>query len=181
MVRITTGKAKNKKLESPEIPGYQGVKEKVKMAIFAILEDHVKEATCLDLFAGSGNLGIEALSRGADYCDFVDKNWEAVKTIQKNLKETEFLENSDVHQQESVKFVSDAPSKYDIIFMDPFYKDVKHKYLMELLPEILNPKGVVVFLHGEDLNIKSVLQNSNLNVVDSRKYGKTFVEFMTHK
>lgn len=180
MVRITTGKAKNRKLRSPKIPEFRAVQEVAKSAVFSILEDKTANAVCLDLFAGSGNLGIEALSRGATYCDFVDENRKAIKTIEKNLRATGFNhpETAQIHQQEAVKFVADSPREYDIVFADPFYKDVKHKFLMELLQETLAPQGVVIFFHGENLDMEQLIKKTDFRIAESRRYGKSYVDFL---
>jgi 16S rRNA (guanine966-N2)-methyltransferase len=178
MTRITTGTAKNKVLKSPDIPGFQAVQEVAKLAVFAMLGDSIIESTCLDLFAGSGNIGIEALSRGASWCDFVDINRKSVEVIEKNLINCQLQEKAEIHQQEVAKFVANAEKTYDIVFLDPFYADIKHKYLMELLPEVLNPQGSAIFFHGESLDMEDLLKKANLKITDNRRYGKCFVDFL---
>ncbi|MBD3366410.1 16S rRNA (guanine(966)-N(2))-methyltransferase RsmD [candidate division WWE3 bacterium] len=178
MLRITTGTAKNRKLKTPKIPKFRAVQEVAKQAVFAVLAEKTSGATCLDLFAGSGNMGIEALSRGANWCDFVDEDGRATKAIEQNLKTTNLQQKAEVHQKEAVKFVADCPRTYDIIFADPFYSDHKHKFLMELLPETLNENGVVVFFHEEGIDMAKLLEKSVLQSVDSRRYGKSFVDFL---
>ena len=89
MLRITSGTAKNKKIRVPKIQEFQAVQEVAKLAIFSMLGEKVVDATCLDLFAGSGNMGIEALSRGAKWCDFVDKNRKSTDVIKENLVNAE--------------------------------------------------------------------------------------------
>ena len=179
MLRITTGKAKNKKLKTPNIPEFQAVQEVAKLAIFSILGEKVHGAECLDLFAGSGNMGIEALSRGASKADFVDENSKAIKTIQKNLRNCNLSENATIHQMEAVKFIADTPEKYDIIFIDPFYKDVKHRFLMELLQEIIKENGIIIFFHGENLDMEDLIKKTKFKVIESRRYGKSHVDFLT--
>jgi len=178
VTRITTGSAKNKNLVSPNIPDFRAIQEVAKSAVFSVLGEKVVNSNCLDLFAGSGNMGIEALSRGASWCDFVDVNEKSVRAIEKNLIICNLKEKAGVYKQEAVKFVADTPSRYDLIFLDPSYSDVKHKYLMELLPEVLNENGIIVFFHGNNLNIDDLLEKSSAKVFDSRKYGKCFVDFL---
>ena len=146
MARITTGTAKNKTLKSPDILDFRAVQEVAKSAVFSVIGDQIQESTCLDLFAGGGNMGIEALSRGASFCDFVDSNRKSVEVIEQNLINCQLLEKAEIHQQEAAKFVANTEKTFDIIFLDPFYNDIKHKYLMEMLSEILNPQGIVIFL-----------------------------------
>jgi 16S rRNA (guanine966-N2)-methyltransferase len=178
MIRVTTGTAKNKTLDTPDISGFRAVQDVAKLAIFSILGDMVLEAECLDLFAGSGSLGIEALSQGASYCDFVDSSPKAIRTIQNNLQETSFTEKADTVKQEAAKFAANTANSYDVIFLDPFYKDTKHKYLMENLQEIINPNGTVVLLHGQNLDLDDLLQNTRFFIADQRKYGKSYATFL---
>ena len=178
-LRITTGTAKNKRLKCPKIPDFRAVQEIAKSAIFSILGESVLGATCLDLFAGSGNMGIEALSRGASWCDFVDENPKSTQAIEKNLQNTGLVERADVYKDEAVKFVGNCPNFYDIVFVDPFYDDVKHKFLMEMLQEAISDKGIVVFLHGDKMNMENLIKKTDFKVVESRKYGKSCVDFLT--
>jgi 16S rRNA (guanine(966)-N(2))-methyltransferase RsmD len=178
MTRITTGTAKNKVLKSPDIPGFQAVQEISKLAVFSMLGEKIQGSICLDLFSGSGNMGIEALSRGAAWCDFVDSNRVSVDTIKYNLSNCQFLDNAEVHHQESAKFAANTEKTYDIVFLDPFYADIKHKYLMEVLSEILNPKGIVIFFHGNNLDITDILKKTTFTKTDTRRYGKCLVDFL---
>jgi len=182
MLRITSGSAKGKKLDTPDIPGYRAVQDKAKLAIFSILGRKILGAKCLDLYAGSGNLGIEALSRGGRYCDFVDESKRAEDVILKNLKDLNFLERSEVYRQDVIKFAADAFSKYDIIFVDPFYEDKHFRHLFQLLEEIINEGGVIVFSHGEDTDIDDALSKTqNLVVHDSKRYGSAHITIIKTK
>ncbi len=193
MIRITSGSAKNKKIKIPDIEGIRVAQDKVRQAVFSIIGDKIEEATCLDLYAGSGIMGIEALSRGASYCDFVDKEYNAIGTIKDNLTNCNFentlvedenkpyiLEKYNLHHMEAAKFTSKTPEKYDVIFADPFYNDLKLKHLFEGIEQCLSAYGIVVLLHGEALNIPQTLSNTNLIEVDSRKYGATLVSIIKH-
>ncbi|OGC47625.1 16S rRNA (guanine(966)-N(2))-methyltransferase RsmD [candidate division WWE3 bacterium RIFCSPHIGHO2_01_FULL_42_13] len=185
MLRITSGTAKGKKLISPEIPEFRAVQEVAKLAVFSILGNKVVGAVCLDLFAGSGNLGIEALSRGAAYCDFVDTDRVAEEAIFENLKQTGFLDKAEIRGQDAVKFTKDAMAEdrnYDIVFVDPFYKETHFKFLFENLEKILNPHGVVIFCHGSETDVKEILANtSRLRVHDEKRYGGAMVTVLQKK
>lgn len=176
MLRVTSGIAKGKKLKTPNLPEFRAVQDKAKLAIFSILGDKVVDAKCLDLYAGSGSLGIEALSRGGQWCDFVDETRTAELTIKDNLVETGFSEKAEIFKQDAVKFVGNAFEKYDIVFADPFYKDTHFRFLLQNVEEILNEKGVVVFSHGEDTDIEDALTNTkNLEIYDQKRYGSAFI------
>lgn len=178
MLRVITGIAKNTPLKTPYVEGYRGVQEIAKGAIFSIIGEEIKDSICLDLYAGSGNLGIEALSRGAKWCDFVDLNKSSVKCILDNLKKCKF-ENYEVFNKDSVKYVANTDKIYNYVFLDPFYDDTNHIFLMQNIEEILNPeKNMVIFLHGDKLDVEKVISKTNLKIIDERKYGKSFASFL---
>jgi len=178
-IRITTGTAKNRRLTAPNIEGFRAVQEVAKSSLFSILGDKVQGATCLDLYAGSGNLGIEALSRGAEWCDFVDENYESIGAIKENLGKCGFAEKAQVSRKDAVKFVVSSSRNYDIIFIDPFYQKTTHKHLILNLEKILNKTGVIVFFHGDNLNLQDLILDTALKIVDERKFGKSFFTLLT--
>ena len=179
-IRVSSGVAKNIQLSIPSNPEYKGVQEVAKQALFNIIGDDIVGTDCLDLYAGSGAIGIEALSRGAEYCDFVDEDKNAVKTINDNLSKTGFIEKATVFRDHAVKYVVNTPEKYDYIFIDPYYKDTSHVYLFKNLEEILNPSGIIAFFHGKELNLEETLKDSQLSVTTQRKFGKTYLTLISH-
>lgn len=178
-IRITTGTAKNKRLKAPDIEDFRAVQEVAKLSLFSILGDKIEGSVCLDLYSGSGNLGIEALSRGAEWCDFVDSNYYSQQAIEDNLVNCGFLEKSEVSRKEAVKFVLNAPRNYDVVFIDPFYKETSHKHLLSNLEDIINKDAIVAFFHGDNLNLKDLIQDTNLKIVDERKFGKSYFTLLT--
>ena len=178
MLRVTTGTAKNKQLEVPEIEGFRAVQEIAKQAVFSIIGEKVINARCLDLFAGSGNLGIEALSRGAERCDFVDEHPASVEVITKNLTATGFLELAEVVRKNAVKYVVNTDNVYDIVFADPFYHDTANLHLFKNLGRILKPQGFVVFFHGDQLDMEKMLKDTGLRIQTQRKFGLSRVTIL---
>ena len=179
MLRVTSGTAKGKKLKTPDLPEFRAVQDKAKLAIFSILSEKVIGAKCVDLYAGSGSLGIEALSRGAQWCDLVETTRTGELTIKDNLVATRFTEKAEIFKQDAVKFVGNAFEKYDIVFADPFYKETQFRFLFENIQEMLKEKGVVVFSHGEETDIKDALSNaSKLEIYDQKRYGNAFVTIL---
>lgn len=178
-IRITTGIAKNKKLKAPDIEGFRAVQEVAKSSVFSILGDKVPESMCLDLFSGSGNMGLEALSRGAEWCDFVDSNYFSCEAIRENIVNCGFLEKAEVIRKEAAKYVVNTEKTYDIIFLDPFYDDTNHKFLVSNLENILNKDGLIVFFHGENLDLKSLIEGTGLNIMEERKFGKSFFTILS--
>lgn len=181
MIRVTSGLAKGKKLLLPNNQKVTAVKEVVKLAIFSILGDKVAGANCLDLYSGSGNLGIEALSRGAVSCDFVDETKSSIETIEKNLAVCRLKDQATVLWEDSVKYLANSQSTYDAIFADPYYTELDHKHLIKLATEKLNPDGVF-FLLTSSTNpapeLPKELESTGIQH-QSRKYGKTLLTLLT--
>lgn len=181
MIRITSGTAKGKKLILPNNQKVTAVKEVVKLAIFSILGDKLTGATCLDLYAGSGNLGIEALSRGATCCDFVDETKSAIETIEKNLAICGLKDQATVLWEDSVKYLANSQSTYDAIFADPYYTELNHRHLIKLAVERLNPGGLFFLLTSSSNptpELPKELESADIQH-QSRKYGKTLLTIFT--
>ena len=172
-LRITTGSAKNKKLAAPELPGFRAVQEIAKSSLFSIIGDRVEGAVCLDLFAGSGNLGIEALSRGAAWCDFVDGNKESAEALKINIDNCGFFDKSSVSLKNAVKYVAATNKKYDLIFMDPFYNDLSQKHLLNLLKDRLKETGQLFYFYPPEHTpeIRLMVETSGLVINDFREFG----------
>lgn len=180
MPRITTGSAKNKNIEVPDVPNIRVVQDIYKLALFSIISDRILNTECLDLYAGSGSLGLEALSRGARFCDFVDESRKAVTVIQKNINSCGFQDKSHVHYDNATKYVANTHKRYDVIFADPFFDDLKHKFLMQNLEEILNENGLIAFSHGKELDINEQIAGTQLKIETERRFGKSHLTILTH-
>lgn len=178
--RITAGDLKNKKLKIPNFPDLRVVRDKVRQAIFMILETKIKNAKVADIFSGSGSLGFESISRGAKSVDFVDENYSCARTLEENAKLLKVSDKIIVHHTKALGFLANTSEKFDIIFLDPFYEDVKHKFLVKLAEESLNTDGLIVFLH-QNADIEELIEKTDLEAVDERKYGKTTVTFLKKK
>ena len=178
MIRVTSGIVKNKKLEIPEILSIRVVQDIVKLALFSIIGDKINDADCLDLFAGSGNLGIEALSRGAKWCDFVDENYLAKETIEKNLFTCGFTDRAEVFLKDALKYVTKTQKNYDIVFLDPFYENISHRFLMKNIGVILKANGVIAFTHGQNLDMSKLIEGTNLVIETQRKFGASVLTIL---
>ena len=182
MIRITSGTAKGKRLQLPNNKKITAVKEVVKLAIFSIIGDKIENAACLDLFAGSGNLGIEALSRGASFCDLVDESKTSIETIEKNLKNCGFTDRANPIWDEVLKFLANTESKYDIIFADPYYTETNHRHLIKLAMERLNPHGLLFLLSSAGTaSIELPKELAGTVYLETRKYGKTLLTIISLK
>ena len=178
-LRISSGTAKNIILDTPNIPEYRAVQEVAKQAVFNILADNILGKECLDLYAGSGNMGLEALSRGALLCDFVDENKRSTNTIESNVIKCGFENKTEIIKNDAVKYVSNTPEKYDFIFADPFYKNTSHIHLFKGMQEILHENGMVIFFHGGDIDWEDTLKDTKFKIVDNRRFGKSHITFLT--
>ena len=123
MLRIITGSAKGKKLVTLEGEATRPTSERIKGAMFSSIQFDIEYRRVLDLFAGSGQLGLEALSRGADSCTFVDLEREAMEIVKKNATLTGFFDKSRFSVADWRNFIRKAAGrdKYDLVFIDPPY------------------------------------------------------------
>ena len=179
-MRVIAGSAGGIQLTAPK-RGVRPTMDRVKAAIFSSLAGEIVGARILDLFAGSGALGIEALSRGAASALFVDEDRQSTATIEKNLAKTKL--NGRVRQQEVFEFLKRAPGeRFEIIFADPPYEKTKsgerftEKLLSnEALPQLLQPAGIFVL---EKRPAEKLPEAKQWNVIRSKTYGATEVLFL---
>jgi 16S rRNA (guanine966-N2)-methyltransferase len=178
--RITSGEFRSRKLRLPKHPNLKYVKDIVRQAIFMIIGEKIIDAKVLDLFSGSGIIGFESLSRGADFVDFVDENYSSIETTKINAHDLKVEDKIEAHHTKAITYCGNTDKNFDIVFLDPYYEDRHHKFLLQLISENLNPEGIIVFLHG-GTDIKELTQNLNYEIYDERKYGSTIVTFLRIK
>ncbi len=145
-MRVITGSARGRKLK--ELPGLdtRPTTDKVKESIFNIVQFDVEGRSVLDLFAGTGQLGIEALSRGAEKCVFVDSSRQATQIIRENVEHTGFTQNSRVVQSDAQAFLTSCREKFALAFLDPPYaSDLLEKALEKMAAiDIMSENGIIV-------------------------------------
>ena len=163
-MRVISGKYKGKILEGFDIKGTRPTMDRIKESMFASIQNYLKEAIVLDLFAGSGSLGIEALSNGAKSCYFVDKNKIAVKTITKN---TEGISNCFILYKDCLEALDTIKIQFDVILLDPPYHDnFINKVIDKIIDNnLLSDKGIIVCEVEENLV-------TNLDIIKEKSYGK---------
>lgn len=144
-MRVITGTARGRKLKEPLNSDIRPTTDKVKESVFNIIQFSIPEARVLDLFAGTGQMGIEALSRGAREAVFVDASPEAVKLVKENLRQTELAEKARVVRTDSLMYLKSG-EKFDVVFMDPPYAgDILEKALnIAMSFDILNENGIII-------------------------------------
>lgn len=180
-MRVISGIAKGRVLIGPKSHAIRPALDKVKGAIFNILYD-VEEKTVLDLFAGTGAIGIEALSRGADRAVFVDSGDEALRIIRKNLETCRFENIADVFKAAIPRDLGRIAKKFgvfDLIFVDPPYdKDLVNPVLLKVAKlGLLAEGGKIIVEHSPREVIREI---PGLISKDTREYGQTLISFLQH-
>lgn len=191
-VRIIAGKAKGIKIDIPR--GSRPVTDRIKTTIFDLLREDISQRTVLDLYAGSGSFGLEALSRGADRACFVDATKHAERAILRNVRSTGFLMDTEVIRSKVEDYLPLAISggeQYEVIFIDPPFKifntkdTTKMKSLMNLIKQLLPGyidwetklyKGVVIMKHPRRYPITE-LEIEGLRVHETLDFGRNSVSF----
>ena len=145
-MRVIAGSARGIVLKTPEGMQTRPTIDRVKEALFSIIHFDIPGAKVLDLFGGTGQLGIEALSRGAAAADFVDHSDAACKLIRENLRRTKFETAGKVTRGDYLEYLSRCREKYDIIFLDPPYAEVFLESALKRITEIdiLRSGGIIV-------------------------------------
>ena len=145
-MRVISGKARGVSLKTPEGITTRPTADRVKEAMFSIIHFDLPGAMVLDLFGGTGQLGIEALSRGAKSVDFIDKEESACKLIRENLRRSKFENYANVIRSEYDVFLKRCTNHYDIVFLDPPYAEVFLENSLKLITEIdiLQSSGIIV-------------------------------------
>ena len=143
-MRVIAGDKKGRRLVTPDGLDTRPTSDKVKEALFSIIQFELAGAQFLDLFAGSGQMGIEALSRGAERAVFVDMGRKPVECIRQNLKELSLSDRAEVHMQNVSDFVSFCNKKFDIVFMDPPYRDDLIVPILDNVAKITNEDGTII-------------------------------------
>ena len=142
-MRVITGTARGRRLKTPEGMDIRPTTDNVKESVFNILQFDIEGRRVLDLFAGTGQLGIECLSRGAKEAVFIDQSRDAVKIVKENLKTCGF--SAPVLQQDAISYLN-ACGKFDLIFVDPPYDAGLYKTVLEKINsiDILSEGGIIL-------------------------------------
>jgi 16S rRNA (guanine(966)-N(2))-methyltransferase RsmD len=152
MIRIISGIYKGRRLKLVSSASVRPMQDKVKGALFNILGDRLRGSVCLDGFAGTGSIGLEALSRGAERCVFVDEFYPSIKVIKANVAKCEAEEKSVVLHREFNRAVIDLAKqgvRFDIIFLDPPYRLLEERNPLKVIRKrgLLKPDGLIVLRH----------------------------------
>ena len=180
-MRIISGKYKGRVLKGYTLKGTRPTMDRVKESLFATINEYVNNSVCLDLFACSVALGLEALSMGAREVIFVDKEFIACKTIKSNLEMLDVNTNTTVLNMDYLKALERLyPKKFDLIFLDPPYKTDYLKKALEKIEELkLITDTSLVILESDDIN-KLTFSDYYIEV-KTKKYGDKYIRILKKK
>ncbi len=170
-MRVITGTARGRRLVTVE--GEDIVRptaDAVKEAIFSAIQFEIPQARVLDLFAGSGQLGIEALSRGAKEAYFVDSSKESIDVIKTNLTSTGFMERSKIYAMPFKAFFRSAGTVFDIALLDPPYRYGLIQKALPALENIMSENGVIICEHERECTLPKELERFKISKLLSRSH-----------
>ncbi len=182
-MRVVAGSAKGRRLKGPAVPGTRPVMDRVKTALFDILAPRIEGTRFLDLFAGTGSIGVEALSRGAEAATFVELSPEAVKIVRENLAITGLAGRAEVLRADAFKYLATARVSgrhFDIVYVaPPQYAGMAARALEQLDTEPLTEAGdlVIAQIHPRERGELDALTTGRLRRYDERRYGSTLLLF----
>jgi 16S rRNA (guanine966-N2)-methyltransferase len=174
-MRVIAGTARGVPLIAPRGAAIRPITDRVKETLFAILGDRVPEAQFLDLYAGSGAIGIEALSRGASRVDFVERDRGGVRALRSNLDRTRLTEDAAVHEMEVERFLASAEARWDVAVLDPPYEVRAIVAPLRALAPHLSPGASVVIKHFWRTETPEI---AGLVVTRQRRFGETMLTFL---
>lgn len=176
-MRIISGFLKGRNIKGYDIDGTRPTMDRVKESLFGIIQNNLKDSTCLDLFCGSGNLGIEAISNGSKLCYFVDNNPKVIKVVEENINNLNIKNNAKLlnfDYKKSLKYFKENNIKFDLIFVDPPYDyhviEKVIKYVSEY--DLLNEDGLLI-VEFEKEHLEEIY--NNLKLIKEKKYSWKYV------
>lgn len=182
-MRIISGQARGTVLYTLNGDSTRPTLDRVKESLFNIIQSKIREAVVLDLFAGSGALGIESLSRGAKKVVLCDKSKQAINIIKKNLEKTKLTTNAIIINDDYKNAIKETKDKFDIIFIDPPYmENIAVKAVENIIENnLLTDEGLIILETDDEQREIQQLQKINVNVQDLRRYGRVKLIFLNRK
>ena len=176
-MKVISGTLKGRNIEGYNILGTRPTMDRVKESLFATIQNNLKDSVVLDLFAGSGQLGIEAISNGAKLCYFIDNNKEVIKVLNKNISNLNIKSNSKVILSDWKKSLNEFANqnfKFDLIFVDPPYDYNVYEKILDKVSNLnlLNENGLIILEHS---NLKFKDTYNNLTLYKEKRYGNKSV------
>ena len=177
-MRIISGKARGTKLYTLEGETTRPTLDRVKESLFNIIQEKIVGSSFLDVFSGSGAIGLEAASRGAKEVILCEKDKNAIKVIKKNIEKTH-LEVT-LYETSFENMLEKINKKFDIIYIDPPYKtNLVYETVNNLINlNLLNSDSLIIVETDEEKRVEQALRNLNVNIIDKRKYGRVYLIFL---
>lgn len=172
-MRIITGSARGRRLVTPEGLDVRPTPEKVKEALFSALQFDIEGRRILDLFAGSGQLGLEALSRGAKNATFVDSSNISLKAIEQNIKASGLVEKALVKKMDYASFCASCNDTFDIAFLDPPYREEILLPAIKAVLPLMSEFSTIICEHPTDIELPDEI--GGFTVSRNYRYGKIAV------
>ena len=174
-MRVITGTARGTKLLTPEGLHTRPTTDRVKEGLFSAIQFEIEGARVLDLFSGTGQLGIEALSRGAAYAVFTDNDEKAVRLVKENLKRAKLLDRAAVIRTDYLSYLRTTKERFDLIFLDPPYKENFLEIAIRAISEIdiLRNRGIIICEKTADRALANDF--AGLTRIKEYRYGTTSV------
>ena len=183
-MRIISGKARGTKLYTLEGENTRPTLDRVKESIFSIIQSQIEGAKILDLFAGSGAIGLEFLSRGAEKAVLCDNSKEAINIIKKNIEKTHMEQHTQVYNMDFENCLEKLKKEqFDIIYLDPPYAtDYIFKAIQKIVElEIAKKQSLIIVETDDEQRIEKEIEKTETEIVDKRKYGRATIIFLSLK
>ena len=183
-MRIISGTARGTKLYTLEGIATRPTLDRVKESIFNIIQNDIEDSTVLDLFSGSGAIGLEFLSRGAKRAVLCDNSKDAIKIIKQNVQKTHFEEKAEVYNIEFIKLIERLQNqKFDIIYIDPPYATDFIKISLEKIIEykLINENSKIIVETDDETRILKQIEKMDVEITDKRKYGRATIIFLKYR
>jgi 16S rRNA (guanine(966)-N(2))-methyltransferase RsmD len=182
-LRIISGKARGTKLYTLDGENTRPTLDRIKEPLFSIILNRILDAEVLDLFAGSGALGMEALSRGAKSAILCDNSLEAIKIIKNNLNKTKLADYAEIINKDFRDCLKQLNGKkFDLIFLDPPYKtDYIELAIKQIIDENLLKKDGTIIAETDRQEVVDKIKNLDICIEDIRKYGRAILIFLKRR
>ena len=172
-MKIISGFFKGRKINSYNIDGTRPTMDRVKESLFGMIQNHLKNSVCLDLFAGSGSLGLEAISNGSKYCYFVDLNKKCTDALKEVIKQFKIEDKVSIINKDYMDFLNSIDVKFDLVFLDPPYKmHCLNEVISFLLDNNLLNNDALIICEVDELYLNDF---NKLERIKMRKYGDKFI------
>ena len=183
MMRIITGKAKGVRLKTLEGEATRPTAERVKEAVFSMIWDDIADREVLDMFSGSGQMALEALSRGAKHAVMLDKSPLAIKVMSENAEKTRLSALCEIKRADFLDFIKQSRArKFDIVFLDPPYDSGFYKIALENLldNDMLKPSSIIICESGnEEIFDGDENLSKRFSLLKQSRYGRIYITILT--